>query len=73
MTVQSTCGVDKPMRHPDDSHDSPLLKRKVFWGECWVIQDIRDENTDMDFAPEPIDLHEAEKICETCRWFQVEE
>ncbi len=61
------------MRHPDDSHDCPLLKRKVFWGECWVVQDIRDDNTDMDFAPEFFDLDKAEEICETCKWFHVED
>lgn len=38
------------MRHPDDKHPCPLLKRDVLWGECWVIQDIRDDNTDMEFA-----------------------
>ena len=51
------------MRHPDDKHPCPLLKRDVLWGECWVIQDIRDDNTDMEFAPEPFERTTAKKIC----------
>ena len=61
------------MRHPDDKHPCPLLKRDVLWGECWVIQDIRDDNTDMEFAPEPFELSTANKICEKCRWYRVDE
>ena len=42
-------------------------------GECWVVQDISDDSTDMDFAPEPFDLDKAGEICETCKWFHVED
>lgn len=61
------------MRHPDDKHACPLFHRDVFWGECWVVQDIRDDNTDMEFAPEPFELTDAERICEKCRWCYVNE
>lgn len=61
------------MRHPDDKNQCRLLGREVFWGECWIVQDIRDDNTDMEFAPEPFDLKEAERICEKCRWCYVNE
>lgn len=61
------------MRHPDDKHSCPLLKRDVLWGECWVIQDIRDDNTDMEFAPEPFELSTSNKVCEKCRWYRVDE
>ena len=61
------------MRHPDDKHPCPLLKRDVLWGECWVIQDIRDDNTDMEFAPEPFERSTGHKICEKCRWYRVDE
>ena len=61
------------MRHPDDKHQCPLLKRDVLWGECWVIQDIRDDNTDMKFAPEPFERSTAKKICVSYRWYRVDE
>ena len=61
------------MRHPDDRHLCPLLEREVFWGESWIIQDIRDDNTDMEFAPEPFDLSAADAACEKCRWYRVNE
>ncbi len=61
------------MRHPDDKHNCPLLEREVFWGDCWIIQDVRDDGTDMEFAPEPFDLERAAEICEECRWYIVNE
>lgn len=40
----------------------------LFWGECWIVQDIRGDNTGMGFAPEPFDPIKANEICEKCRW-----
>ena len=59
------------VRRPNDKHDCPLLGREVLWGECWIVQDIRDDNTDMEFAPEPFDLDKAAQVCEKCRWCYV--
>ncbi len=61
------------MRHPDDKHSCPLFHREVLWGECWVVQDIRADNTDMEFASEPFELADADRICEKCRWCYVNE
>jgi hypothetical protein len=61
------------MRHPDDKHMCPLFKRNVLWGECWIVQDIRADDTDMEFAPAPFEMDEAERICEECCWFIVED
>lgn len=61
------------MRHPDDHHSCPLLSREVYWGECWIIQDIREDNTDMEFSPAPFDLDTAATVCEQCRWCYTEE
>lgn len=61
------------MRHPDDHHFCSLLQREVFWGDCWTVQDIRGDETDMEFAPEPFDVAEADRVCEKCRWCYVKE
>lgn len=58
---------------PDDHHDCHLFKREAYWGECWIVQDIRDDNTDMEFAPEPFKQKEADNICEKSRWCYVNE
>lgn len=61
------------MRHPNDKHHCPLLGREVLWGECWIVQDIRGDNTDMEFAPKSFDLDEAAQSCEKCGWYHVPE
>lgn len=57
------------MRHPDDKHICPLLKREIFWGDCVEVQDIRDDNMDMELFSEMFDLKEADIRCEKCRWY----
>ena len=59
------------MRRPTDTHMCPLLNRTILWGECWIVQDICDDNTDMEFAPEPFDTDDANDICSKCQWYIV--
>jgi len=62
------------MRHPDDKHYCPLYEREVFWGDCYEVQEVREDNMDMELLVEPIDLDIAEKKCDhECRWCYVRE
>ena len=61
------------MRSPEAKHKCPLFKRDVYWGDCWIVQDIRRDDTDMEFALEEFDLATANKLCEQCRWCYVDE
>ena len=61
------------MRQANAKHECLLLNRTIYWGECWVVQDIREENTDMEFAPAPFNIEVADEICEKCRWCYVNE
>lgn len=60
-------------RSPEAQHDCPLLNRSVFWGECYEVQEIREDSMDADFFPDKFDIEEANTICEKCKWYQVDE
>lgn len=62
------------MRQPTDKHTCPLLQRQIFWGGpggCYEIQEVREDNMDMEFLPEKIDLQKADSVCEQCQWYRV--
>lgn len=62
------------MRNPTDKHECPLLRHEILWGGpggCYEIQEVREDNMDMDLLPAPIDLEEANKVCEKCQWYRV--
>lgn len=62
------------MRRPTDKHECPLLKRTICWGGpggCYEVQEVREDNMDMELLPEPIDIDEANNVCEKCRWYHV--
>lgn len=59
------------MRHPDANYNCPLFGKAIYWGDCWIVQDIRDDNTDMKFALEPFSIEKANIICEQCKWYQA--
>ncbi len=61
------------MRRPNDKHNCPLLKREVFWGDCYEVQEIREDNMDMELFSEQFSVEEANSICEKCRWCYVNE
>lgn len=61
------------MRKPEDKHVCPLLNREILWGDCFEIQEIRNDDMDMELFSESFSLTEAEKICELCRWYKVSE
>ena len=61
------------MRNGDARYDCPLLKRKIFWGDCVEVQEIREDNMDMELFSEVFDIEDANDICEKCRWCYVNE
>jgi len=60
-------------RDADAKHKCPLYKRDVYWGECIEVQEVREDEMDMKWLLEPIDIDQANEICEKCRWFVVGE
>ena len=59
------------MRSPDEKYSCPLLNREIFWGDCFEVQDIRDDNMDMELFPEKFNLTDAKRICEKCKWYII--
>ena len=62
--------VKKMSRH-DEKQYCPLLKRSIFWGMCYEVQEVREDNMGIEHLGENIDLEEAHKTCEACRWYCV--
>ena len=60
-------------RSPNEKHECPLFSRRVYWSECYEVQDIRDDDMDMSLAFESFDIDQANEICEKCRWYVVGE
>lgn len=58
-------------RNHDDKCICPLYNREILYGECYEVQEVRDDEMDMKWLREPIDIDKANKICEKCRWFVV--
>lgn len=57
------------MRQPDDKHFCPLMNREVFWGDCYEVQEVREDNMDMELLIEPVDIDQAAILCEKCKWY----
>lgn len=58
-------------RSVDEKHSCPLYRRSIYWGECYEVQEVREDNMDMKWLLEPIDIDKANEICEKCRWYIV--
>ena len=56
-------------RHVNDVHRCPLYNRDIQYGECYEVQEVREDSMDMKWLMEPIDINKANKICEKCRWY----
>lgn len=64
------------MRHPSDTHYCPVLKKEIFWGGeggCVEIQEVREDSMNADFLPFKLDVEQADRVCEECRWCYVNE
>lgn len=60
-------------RNHDDRCICPLYGRQILYGECYEVQEVREDNMDMKWLLEPIDLEKANEICEKCQWYIVSE
>ena len=60
-------------RSPIEQHECPLYDRKTTWSECYEVQEVREDEMDMKWLLEPIDIDKANEICEKCRWYIVSE
>ncbi len=60
-------------KNHDDSCICPLYGRKILYGECYEVQEVRDDEMDMKFLMEPFDPNIANEICEKCKWYAIEE
>lgn len=58
-------------KNHDDTHMCPLYGREVFYGECYEVQEVREDEMDMKWLMEPIDIDRANEICEKCKWYIV--
>ena len=58
-------------RSPEAQHDCPLLNRRVYWGDCYEVQEIREDSMDAYFFSDKFEVDEADIICEKCKWYQV--
>lgn len=57
----------------DDKCICSLYGREILYGECYEVQEVREDEMDMKWLLEPIDIDQANEICEKCRWFVVGE
>lgn len=58
-------------KNHDDECLCPLYDRNIFYGECYEVQEVREDEMDMKWLAEPIDIDKANEICEKCRWYVV--
>ena len=59
------------VRSPMEKHYCPLYGRETIWSECVEVQEVREDEMDMKWLREPIDIQKANEICEKCRWHIV--
>lgn len=46
-----------------------VQKRDIFWGDCYEVQEIRNDELEPSFFPYKFDADEANKVCEVCKWY----
>lgn len=60
-------------KNHNDKCICPLFGREILYGECYEVQEIREDEMDMKLAIEPFDAEKANEICEKCKWYVVED
>ena len=60
-------------KNHNDKCICPLFGREILNGECYEVQEIREDEMDMKLAIEPFDAEKANEICEKCKWYVVED
>lgn len=58
-------------KNHNDKCICPLFGRTILYGECYEVQEIREDEMDMELAMEPFDVEKANEVCEKCKWYVV--
>lgn len=58
-------------KNHDEKFICPLYGREIPYGECYEVQEVREDEMDMKWLREPVDLEKADEICEKCQWYVV--
>lgn len=58
-------------KNHDDKCICPLFGREIQYGECYEVQEVREDEMDMSLVVEAFDLERANEICEKCQWYIV--
>ena len=58
-------------KNHDDHCLCPLYGRQIFYGECYEVQEVREDEMDPKWLYEQFDMEKANVICEKCRWYIV--
>ena len=59
-------------KNHNDKCVCPLFGREILYGECYEVQEVREDEMDMELAIEPFDVDKANEVCEKCKWYVVE-
>ena len=59
-------------KNHNDKYICPLFGLEILYGECYEVQEVREDEMDMELAIEPFDVEKANEICEKCKWYVVE-
>ena len=58
-------------KNHDDQRLCPLYGRQIYYGECYEVQEVREDEMDPKWLYEQFDMEKADEVCEKCRWYIV--
>lgn len=58
-------------KNHDDKFLCPLYNREISYGECYEVQEVREDEMDMELLIERFDMELANEICTKCKWYIV--
>lgn len=58
-------------KNHDDKFICPLFGREILYGECYEVQEIREDEMDMGLSMESFNVERANEICEKCKWYVI--
>ena len=58
-------------KNHDDICICPLYGREISYGECYEVQEVREDEMDAKWLRESFDMDKANEVCGKCRWYVV--
>ena len=55
----------------NDNCICPLFQRQIQYGECYEVQEIRNDDMSMELALEAFDVSKADVECKKCRFYVI--